>query len=164
MNPAASRIWKMLRCYLILQRLLGAVSIRRHHLTRTHYSDVIMVEMASQITSVSIVCSTVASGEDQRKHWSSASLAFVRGIYRRPVNPRTTGQQCGKCYHSMTSSWKCPIQIKLSYNSLLPPPPPPPLGIPYYGKTARLYWIVAEALIGVNLVILAYLAVVFRCC
>ena len=33
-----------------------------------------------------IVWSTLGSVEDQRKHQSSASLAFVRGIYRWPVN------------------------------------------------------------------------------
>ena len=42
--------------------------------------------MASQITSLTIVYSTVYSGADQRKHQSSASLAFVRGIHRLPVN------------------------------------------------------------------------------
>ena len=51
-----------------------------------HYSDVIMGAMASQITSFTIVCSTVYSGADQRKHQSSASLVFVRGIRRWPVN------------------------------------------------------------------------------
>ena len=43
-----------------------------------HYSDVIMSAMASQITSLTIVYSTVYSGADQ--------LAFVRGIHRLPVN------------------------------------------------------------------------------
>ena len=47
-----------------------------------HYSDVIVGTMASQITSLTIVYSTVNSGADQRKHQSSASLAFVRGIHR----------------------------------------------------------------------------------
>ena len=42
--------------------------------------------MASQITSLTIIYSTVYSGADQRKHQSSASLAFVRGIHRWPVN------------------------------------------------------------------------------
>ena len=42
-----------------------------------HYSDVIMSVMVSQITGVSIVCWTVCSGSDQRKHQSSASLVFV---------------------------------------------------------------------------------------
>ena len=51
-----------------------------------HYGDVIMGAIASQITSLTIVYSTVYSGADQRKHQSSASLAFVRGIHRGPVN------------------------------------------------------------------------------
>ena len=51
-----------------------------------HYNDVIMSAMASQITSFTIVYSTVYSGADQRKHQSSASLAFVRGIHWSPVN------------------------------------------------------------------------------
>ena len=41
---------------------------------------------ASQTTSLTIVYSSVYSGEDRRKHQSSASLAFVRGIHRWPVN------------------------------------------------------------------------------
>ena len=51
-----------------------------------HYSDVIMGTIASQITSLAIVYSTVYSDADQRKHQSSASPAFVRGIHRGPVN------------------------------------------------------------------------------
>ena len=51
-----------------------------------HYSDVIMAAMAYQITSLMTVYSTVYSGADQRKYQSSASLAFVRGIHRSPVN------------------------------------------------------------------------------
>ena len=46
-----------------------------------HYSDVIMSAMASQITGVLVVCSTICSSADQRKQQSSASLAFVRGIH-----------------------------------------------------------------------------------
>ena len=45
-----------------------------------------MTTMASQINSLTIVYSAVYSGADQRKHQSSASLAFVRGIHRGPVN------------------------------------------------------------------------------
>ena len=51
-----------------------------------HYGEVIMGAMASQITSLTIVYSTIYSDADQRKHQSSASLAFVRGIHRSPVN------------------------------------------------------------------------------
>ena len=54
-----------------------------------NYNDVIMGAMASQITSLTIVYSTVYSGADQRKHQSSATLAFVMGIHRWPVySPR----------------------------------------------------------------------------
>ena len=53
---------------------------------RTHYNDVIMGTIASQITSLSIVYSIVYSDADQRKHQSSTSLTFVRGIHRGPVN------------------------------------------------------------------------------
>ena len=42
--------------------------------------------VAFQITSLTIVYSTVYSDADQRKHQSSASLAFVWGIHRGPVN------------------------------------------------------------------------------
>ena len=52
----------------------------------SHHIDVIMGAMATQITSLTIVYSTVYSGAHQRKHQSSASLAFVRGIHQGPVN------------------------------------------------------------------------------
>ena len=51
-----------------------------------HYGDDIMGTMASQIPSLTIVYSVVYSCADQRKHQSSASLASVRGIHRRPAN------------------------------------------------------------------------------
>ena len=71
----------------------------------SHYSDVIMTTMASEITSLTVVYSTVYSDADQRKHQSSASLAFVWGIHRDRWIPRTKGQLRGKCFHLMTSSW-----------------------------------------------------------
>ena len=49
------------------------------------YNDVMVSAMASQITSFTIVYSTVYSGSVQRKHQSSASLAFVREIHQWPV-------------------------------------------------------------------------------
>ena len=51
-----------------------------------HYSGAIIGAMASQITSLTIVYATVYSGADQRKHKSSASLAFMQVIRRWPVN------------------------------------------------------------------------------
>ena len=47
-----------------------------------HYCDVIMTSVASQITSLAVVYSIVYSDADERKHQSSTSLAFVRGIHR----------------------------------------------------------------------------------
>ena len=71
-----------------------------------HYDDVIMTMMASQITSLTVVYSIVYSDADQRKHQSSASLFFVRGIHRDRWIPRTKGQLRGKCFHLMTSLCK----------------------------------------------------------
>ena len=45
-----------------------------------------MGAMVCQITSLAIVYSTVYSGADQRKHQSSGSLTFVRGIHRWITN------------------------------------------------------------------------------
>ena len=64
-----------------------------------------MSAMASQITSLRIVYTTVYSGTDQRKHQSSASLAFVRGI------SRTKGRWRGKCFHLMTSWQKNTVKF-----------------------------------------------------
>ena len=73
-------------------------------MTPFHYIDVIMTTTASQITSLTVVYSTVYSDADQRKHQRSASLAFVWGIHRDRWIPRTKGQLRGKCFHLMTSS------------------------------------------------------------
>ena len=69
-----------------------------------HNNDVIMSAMASRITSLTTVYSSVYSGADQRKCQSSASLAFVRGIYRWQVNSTHKGPVTRKRFHLMTSS------------------------------------------------------------
>ena len=56
-------------------------NITWYYMEHNHYNDVIMAVIASQITSLTIVYSTVYSRADQ----SSASLAFVWGIHRGPV-------------------------------------------------------------------------------
>ena len=71
----------------------------------SHYIDVIMSAMTCQITTLTVVYSTVYSDTDQRKHHSSASLAFVWEIHRDRWIPHTKGQLRGKCFHLMTSSW-----------------------------------------------------------
>ena len=61
-----------------------------------------MGAIASQITSLTIVYSIFYSDAVQRKHESSASLAFVWGIHRDRWIPRIKGQLRGKCFHLMT--------------------------------------------------------------
>ena len=56
------------------------------HLFLIHYGDIVMGTVASQITSLTIVYSTIYSGADQRNHQSFALLAYVWGIHRGPVN------------------------------------------------------------------------------
>ena len=87
-----------------------------------HYNDVIMSVMASQITSVSIVYSSVCSGENQNKRQRSASLAFVRGIHRWPINSphKAKGQQHGICSHLMTSSCGTNDSIRVRHVSSTP--------------------------------------------
>ena len=55
-------------------------------LQKCHYNEVIMGTIASQITSLTIVYSIVYSDADHKKHQSSMSLAFVRGIHWGLVN------------------------------------------------------------------------------
>ena len=74
-------------------------------ITGKHYDDVRMGAIASQFTSLTIVYSIVYSDADQRKHQSSASLAFVRGNHRRPVNSPHKWPVTRKCFLLMTSSY-----------------------------------------------------------
>ena len=84
-------------CYRIMLSNLSNLLIK---LSILHYNDVIMGAMASQITSLTIVDSTVYSGAYQRKHQIIASLAFVRGIRRWPVNSPHKGPVTRKMFPS----------------------------------------------------------------
>ena len=57
-----------------------------------------MSAMTSQITGFTIVSPTVCSGADQRKHQSSTSLAFKRGIYLWLVNSQHNGPVTRKMF------------------------------------------------------------------
>ena len=77
-----------------------------HSTSRGYNSGVIMSAMASWVTGVSIIYSTVCSGADQtKKHQSFASLAFVMGIHRWSVNSPHEGSVTRKCFHLKTSPW-----------------------------------------------------------
>ena len=72
-NQPFSWLWEMIFYDGTSNQILKVVP--GSHLTP--YGDVIMGAMASQITSLTIVYSTVYSGTDQRKHQSPASQAFL---------------------------------------------------------------------------------------
>ena len=76
-------------CQYLVTETKGERLIDGQRQTHSHYSEVKTV--ASQIVGVSIICSTVCSGADQRKHQSFASLALVRGIQRWPVDSHHRG-------------------------------------------------------------------------
>ena len=76
--------WGIMYDDRVNHRVSATAATRKN--TFSHYNDVIMIAMASQITSLMIVYSTVYSGTDERKHQSSTSLVFMRGIHRWPVN------------------------------------------------------------------------------
>ena len=78
--------------------------------------------IASQITSLTIVYSTIYSCADQRKHQRSASLAFVRGISRWPANSTHKGPITQKmfpfddvimCYIEITYGSNLPLSFKI---------------------------------------------------
>ena len=79
-------------------RLLATVCTVSPWLYPIHYNDVVMSTMASQITILTIAYSIVYSDVDQRKHQSPASMAFVRGIHRSPVNSLHKGPVTQKMF------------------------------------------------------------------
>ena len=84
---------------ILLALVITQSNISQHDkFTIGQYNDVIMSVMASQITGLAIVCLTVYSGTDERKQHSPASLAFVRGIHRWPVNSPHKGPVTRKIF------------------------------------------------------------------
>ena len=75
-----------------------SVPMGMDHYLDPHHSEAIMSAMAFQISPVLIVCSTVCSGADQRKHKNSASLAFVRGIHQWPMDSPHKGTVMRKMF------------------------------------------------------------------
>ena len=91
------------------------IGVECSSLFETHYNDVIMGAMASQITSVSIVYSTVCSDTDQRKHQSSASLAFVMG--NSPLTGEFPAQMASNA-ENVSIWWRHHALNSSSYNVL----------------------------------------------
>ena len=103
--PITCRNWYCNECYKLTKFCF-----------QCHYNDVIMSAMASQITSLTMVYSCVYSGADQRKHQSSASLAFVRGIHRWPVNSPHKGPATRKMFPlDDVTMWKTTWHFEFNY-------------------------------------------------
>ena len=104
-----------------------------NHAGNVHYSDVIMSAMASQITGVMIVCLNVCSVADQRKHQSSMSLAFVRGIHRWQVNSPHKGPVTRKMFpfDDVIMEWKSSDEMG---PRILRQPNLKKVDLPYRGK------------------------------
>ena len=77
---------KSTRDYKKEYEIINMKTLKIHQNVPLHYGEIIMSAIASQITAISIVCSIVFLGADQREYQSSASLAFVGGIHQWTVN------------------------------------------------------------------------------
>ena len=95
---------------------------RIHTGPQSHYNGVIMDTMASQITILAIVYSTVYSGADQRNHQSSALLAFCAG--NSPVTGEFPAQMASNVenvfiwwhHHVLQERFSATCPISLSRN------------------------------------------------
>ena len=87
-HATSLHMWRQLR----LAYRISGTEVLGFILSPLYHSDVIITMMASQITSLTVVYSIAYWDADQRKHQSSASLTFVRGIHRDRWIPRTKGQ------------------------------------------------------------------------
>ena len=81
-----------------------------------HYCDVIMGAMASQITSLTIVYSTVHSGPDERKHQSSALLAICAG--NSPVTGEFPAQMASNA-ENVSIWWRHHVMRRLTVDELI---------------------------------------------
>ena len=97
-KPNSDKDISMLWSIAVKRRRDNKSIYHQYSLSFTHYNDVIMGTMVSRIYSLTIVYSIVYSGSDQRKHQSSASLAFVLGIHRWPVNSPHKGPVTRKIF------------------------------------------------------------------
>ena len=99
-------------CYWPRRKQEGNCTSHGVGITVDHYNDVIMGAIASQISSLTIVYSIVYSDADQRKHHSSASLAFVRGIHRGPANSPHKWPVTRKMFPFDDVSMWCPGNVR----------------------------------------------------
>ena len=113
----------------------------------THCYDVIMGAMPSQITSLTVVYSAVYSDADQRKHQSFASLAFVQGIHRWPVNSPHKWPVTRKMFplDDVIMKWRC-IVVHVMHHAVMTSLMSSPF--------QKVKWLFLSNSIGINIVII----------
>ena len=104
--------WIQLFYGMLCCNVISVFSLQWSHLNNktSHYSDVKMNAIASQITCVSMVCWIVCSGAHQRRHRNSTSLAFLREIHLRLVDSPHKGPVTWKMFPfedvNMSNHWQ----------------------------------------------------------
>ena len=88
------------------------------HFFRNDYSDVIMKTIVSQITSVSIVCSTVCSGAENLRGSKKTSKPRGTGLCKgnRSVTGGLPAQRASNAENLMTSSWCLTSTVSEGYH------------------------------------------------
>ena len=91
-----------------------------------HYDDITISLMTSQITSLTLVYSTVYADTDQRNIKAPRHWRFCGKFTGDRWIPRINCQLRWKCFHLMTSSWfpeslssACKVWTKLSFRCLI---------------------------------------------
>ena len=108
----------MVYCTAIIKTIGDELSAINIYIYTNHNRDVIMSAMASPITGVSIIFLIICSGADQRKRQSSASLAYVRGNPRQPVNSPRKGPVTRKMFSFDDVIMDVLIKLQLHRNSM----------------------------------------------
>ena len=95
LNPTGFTLIGLLN-YLIRINCQNSNRFASHVLLCNDYNDIMMGAIASQITSLTIVYSTVYSKKTSKLRVTG--MAFVRGIHRRPVNSQHKWQVTRKMF------------------------------------------------------------------
>ena len=88
--------------------------LRRGIVGISHYSDVIMSEMVSQITASRLFTQPFVQAQIKENIKAPRHWPLWREFTGDRLSPRTKDQQRGKCFHLMTSSW----ELNDSYKSV----------------------------------------------
>ena len=109
--------WLALHQAVNLPYIFGNIHMLLLHFFKIGYRDFSDVRWPPRITVSATVCSTVCSGERQRKYQSAVLLPFVRGIQWRPVNSPKKGSVIRKMisWHDVFMIYELSEWIRIDY-------------------------------------------------